>query len=178
MISAVDLLKGIAVGAQMHNIEVDGANGGLHTNYAGKAQAAVDALTKEGYDFVYIHVEAPDEMGHQGSVSDKIKAIENIDRQIIGPVTETLAEAGVNFRMLVLPDDPTPVRVRTTRKIRCRICCMTVQRAARERLHIQRRPEWHPVSEEKEGYRLIRHLLGTEENGEKGKTAGGKYADS
>ena len=94
MISAVDLLKGIAVGAQMHNIEVDGANGGLHTNYAGKAQAAVDALTKEGYDFVYIHVEAPDEMGHQGSVSDKIKAIENIDRQIIGPVTETLAEAG------------------------------------------------------------------------------------
>lgn len=113
MISAVDLLKGIAVGAQMHNIEVEGANGGLHTNYAGKAQAAVDALTKEACDFVYIHVEAPDEMGHQGSVNDKIKAIEQIDEQIIGPVAEQLTELGIEFRMLVLPDHPTPIRVRT-----------------------------------------------------------------
>lgn len=113
MISAVDLLKGIASGAQMHNIEVDGANGGLHTNYAGKAQAAVDALTKENYDFVYIHVEAPDEMGHQGSVDNKIKAIEYIDEQIIGPVTKQLSEFGIDFRMLVLPDHPTPIRVRT-----------------------------------------------------------------
>lgn len=113
MISAVDLLKGIAVGAQMHNIEVEGANGGLHTNYAGKAQAAVDALTGENYDFVYIHVEAPDEMGHQGSVRDKIKAIELIDEQIIGPVTEQLTGLGIDFRMLILPDHPTPIRVRT-----------------------------------------------------------------
>lgn len=113
MISAVDLLKGIAVGAKMHNIEVEGANGGLHTNYAGKAQAAVDALTKEDYEFVYIHVEAPDEMGHQGSLADKIKAIENIDEQIIGPVVKNLSESGTDFRMLVLPDHPTPVHVRT-----------------------------------------------------------------
>lgn len=113
MISAVDLLKGIAVGAQMHNIEVEGANGGLHTNYAGKAQAAINALTKEDYDFVYIHVEAPDEMGHQGRIHDKIKAIENIDAQIIGPVAETLKNLRVDFRMLVLPDHPTPIRVRT-----------------------------------------------------------------
>ncbi|MCU6748316.1 cofactor-independent phosphoglycerate mutase [Faecalicatena acetigenes] len=113
MISAVDLLKGIAVGAGMHNITVEGANGGLHTNYAGKAEAAVKALTEEGYDFVYIHVEAPDEMGHQGSVKDKIKAIEYIDAQIIGPVSEQIKEAGEEFRMLVLPDHPTPIRLRT-----------------------------------------------------------------
>ena len=113
MISAVDLLKGIAVGAGMHNITVEGANGGLHTNYAGKAKAAVEALTQEGYDFAYIHVEAPDEMGHQGSFENKITAIERIDAHIIGPVAEMLEEAGEDFRMLILPDHPTPVRVRT-----------------------------------------------------------------
>ncbi len=113
MISAVDLLKGIAVGARMHNIIVEGANGGLHTNYSGKADAAIKALTEDGYDFVYVHIEAPDEMGHQGSVEDKIKAIEYIDEKIIGPVTEALRNAGTDFRMLVLPDHPTPIRVRT-----------------------------------------------------------------
>ena len=79
MISAVDLLKGIAVGAGMRNIEVPGANGGLNTNYEGKAEAGVKALLEEGADFVYIHVEAPDEMGHQGSVERKVKAIEYLD---------------------------------------------------------------------------------------------------
>lgn len=113
MISAVDLLKGIAVGAQMDNISVEGANGGLHTNYAGKAQAAIDALTKEEYDFAYIHVEAPDEMGHQGLVDAKIEAIEKIDEHIIGPVADALAESGMDLRMLILPDHPTPIRVRT-----------------------------------------------------------------
>lgn len=113
MISAVDLLKGIAVGAGMHNISVEGATGGLNTNYAGKAGAAVQALTKDGFDFVYIHVEAPDEMGHQGKLGQKIKSIENIDSYIIGPVAEMLKEAKEDFRMLVLPDHPTPVRVRT-----------------------------------------------------------------
>lgn len=113
MISAVDLLKGIAVGAGMQNVYVEGANGGLHTNYAGKAQAAVDALTKGGCDFAYIHIEAPDEMGHQGNVQNKIKSIENIDSYIIGPVAESLKNAGEDFRMLVLPDHPTPISVRT-----------------------------------------------------------------
>lgn len=113
MISAVDLLKGIAVGAGMHNIIVEGANGGLHTNYAGKAQAAVKALTEDGFDFVYVHIEAPDEMGHQGSAENKIKAIEYIDNQVVGPVAEALRAAGTDFRMLILPDHPTPVRVRT-----------------------------------------------------------------
>lgn len=113
MISAVDLLKGIAVGAGMHNIKVEGANGGLHTNYNGKADAAVKALTEDGYDFAYIHVEAPDEMGHQGNTEHKIQSIEWIDTKIIGPVTERLVQAGIEFRMLVLPDHPTPIRVRT-----------------------------------------------------------------
>lgn len=113
MISAVDLLKGIAAGAGMHNISVEGANGGLHTNYAGKVKAAVEALTQEGYDFAYIHVEAPDEMGHQGSYKNKITAIENIDAYIIGPAAEMLEAAGEEFRMLILPDHPTPVSVRT-----------------------------------------------------------------
>ena len=113
MISAVDLLKGIAVGAGMHNITVEGANGGLHTNYAGKAEAAINALTKEGYEFVYIHVEAPDEMGHQGCLEAKIESIEKIDEHIIGPVADALKEAGEELRMLILPDHPTPIRVRT-----------------------------------------------------------------
>lgn len=113
MISAVDLLKGIAVGAEMHNIIVEGANGGLHTNYRGKGEAAVKALTEDGYDFVYVHIEAPDEMGHQGSAEDKISAIEYIDDQVVGPVTEKLDKAGVDYRMLIMPDHPTPVRVRT-----------------------------------------------------------------
>lgn len=113
MISAVDLLKGIAVGAGMDNISVEGANGGLHTNYEGKARAAVKALRLDGYDFAYIHVEAPDEMGHQGSVERKIQAIENLDQRVIRLVKEGLDEANVPYRMLVLPDHPTPIRVRT-----------------------------------------------------------------
>lgn len=113
MISAVDLLKGIAVGTDMYNITVEGVNGGLHTNYEGKAQAAVDALLKEGYDFAYIHVEAPDEMGHQGSVEKKIKAIEYLDARVIAPVKEALDASGEDYRMLVLPDHPTPICVKT-----------------------------------------------------------------
>ena len=113
MISAVDLLKGIAVGAEMTNIHVEGANGGLNTNYEGKARAAVDALTKKGYDFAYIHVEAPDEMGHQGSVERKTEAIQYLDQRVIRPVKEGLDAFGEPYRMLILPDHPTPVSVRT-----------------------------------------------------------------
>lgn len=113
MISAVDLLKGIAVGAGMDNITVEGANGGLHTNYEGKAQAAADALLKDGYDFVYIHVEAPDEMGHQGSVEKKVQAIEFLDERVIKYVKEQMDAAGADYRMLVLPDHPTPICART-----------------------------------------------------------------
>lgn len=113
MISAVDLLKGIAVGAGMGVAEVEGANGGLHTNYEGKAQAAVKGLLEQGYDFVYIHVEAPDEMGHQGSAEKKVQAIEYLDNRVIRPVAEAMDASGEDYRLLILPDHPTPVRVRT-----------------------------------------------------------------
>lgn len=113
MISAVDLLKGIAVGAGMDNIIVPGADGTLHTNYEGKANAAIKALTEDGYDFAYIHVEAPDEMGHQGSVERKIKAVENLDGRVIKTVVEGLKKSGEPFRVIVTPDHPTPIRLRT-----------------------------------------------------------------
>ena len=113
MISAVDLLKGIAVGADMKVVEVEGANGGLDTNYEGKAEAAVKVLTEDGYDFVYVHVEAPDEMGHQGSVEKKVKAIENLDERVIRPIVQGMGDAGEDYRLLVLPDHPTPICIRT-----------------------------------------------------------------
>ncbi len=113
MISAVDLLKGIAVGAGMDNISVEGANGGLHTNYEGKAMAAVKALCDDDYDFAYIHVEAPDEMGHQGSVERKVQAIENLDKRVIKIVLEECEKKHVDLRMMILPDHPTPITLRT-----------------------------------------------------------------
>ena len=113
MISAVDLLKGIAVGAGMGVANVEGANGGLHTNYEGKTDAAVKALLEDGYDFAYIHVEAPDEMGHQGSVEKKVKAVENLDERVIKRLCDALDAQNVEYRMLVMPDHPTPIRIRT-----------------------------------------------------------------
>lgn len=113
MVSAVDLLKGIAVGAGMGVAQVEGANAGLNTNYEGKVTAAVKALLQDGYDFSYIHIEAPDEMGHQGSVERKIKAIEYLDSRVIGPVVQKMEDAKEKFRLLVLPDHPTPIRART-----------------------------------------------------------------
>ena len=128
MISAVDLLKGIAVGAGMDNIVVEGANGGLHTNYEGKARAAVKALTEGGYDFAYIHVEAPDEMGHQGSVERKIQAIENLDQRVIRLVREGMDASGEAYRLMVLPT----IRRRSVSElipaIRFPIFCMTALR--------------------------------------------------
>lgn len=113
MISAVDLLKGIAVGAGMGVSIVEGANGGLHTNYEGKTKAAVKALLEDGYDFAYIHVEAPDEMGHQGSIEKKLQAVEYLDQRVIDPLTKALDEAHTDYRLMVLPDHPTPIRLRT-----------------------------------------------------------------
>ena len=116
MISAVDLLKGLAVGSEMDKILVEGANGGLHTNYEGKANAAADALLNHGYDFAYVHVEAPDEMGHQGLLNEKIESIEYLDKRVTRLIVEALEKAGEDYRILVLPDHPTPIRVRTHTK--------------------------------------------------------------
>ena len=116
MVSAVDLLKGIAVGAKMRNLDVEGANGGLDTNYKGKAEAALEALLEKGDDFAYIHVEAPDEMGHQGNTEHKIQAIEYLDDPVVRIVNEGLEKAGEDFRMLIGPDHPTPIAIRTHTK--------------------------------------------------------------
>lgn len=113
MVSAVDLLKGIAAGAGMKCAVVEGANGGLHTNYTGKAQAAVKALVEEDFDFAYIHIEAPDEMGHQGNIKDKLSAIEYVDKKVLKVVADGLSKAGEDFRLLLLPDHPTPIEMRT-----------------------------------------------------------------
>ena len=113
MISAVDLLKGIAVGTGMKVCTVENATGSIDTNWEGKAQAAVDALLKDGSDFAYIHLEAPDEMGHQGLTEEKITSIEYLDSRVIAPVKRAMEQAGEDFRMLILPDHPTPIRVRT-----------------------------------------------------------------
>ena len=159
MISAVDLLKGIAVGTEMGNIAVEGANGGLHTNYEGKAAAAVSALLKDGYDFAYIHVEAPDEMGHQGSLEKKLQAIEYLDTRVIQRVKDSMEESGEAYRMLILPDHPTPVSVKThtadpvpyllydSRKQEERDCVYNEAEALRQGNLIQ------------EGYRLIEKLF-------------------
>ena len=113
MISAVDLLKGIAVGAGMDTVDVPGANGSLETNYEGKADAAIRALLEDGKDFAYIHVEGPDEMGHQGNIGHKILSIEYLDSRLIARVKTAMDASGEPYRMLILPDHPTPIRCRT-----------------------------------------------------------------
>ncbi|MDO4517569.1 MAG: cofactor-independent phosphoglycerate mutase, partial [Bacillota bacterium] len=113
MVSAVDLLKGIAVGAGMQVCQVEGATGSIDTNWEGKAQAAIDALLKDGCDFVYIHVEAPDEMAHQGLAEEKVRSIEYLDSRVLAPVWNAMKEAGEECRILVLPDHPNLLRLRT-----------------------------------------------------------------
>lgn len=159
MISAVDLLKGIAVGAEMKNIIVDGADGTLETNYEGKAQAAVDALTKDGYDFAYIHVEAPDEMGHQGSLERKVKAIHYLDQRVIKPVYEQLTEAGVDFRMLVCPDHPTPIAVRTHTSDPIPYMIYDSTKEEAHSWNYNEKDAKASGNDIKEGYRMIDHLL-------------------
>ena len=113
MISAVDLLKGIAVGAGMKVYQVPGATGSIDTNYEGKADAAAQALLRDGCDFAYVHVEAPDEMGHQGLVAEKVKSIEYLDSRLIARLKKAMDDSGEEYRMLILPDHPTPIRLRT-----------------------------------------------------------------
>lgn len=112
VISAVDLIKGIGLCAGMESIDVEGATGNVHTNYTGKANAAIDAY-KRGRDLVYLHVEAPDECGHRAELENKILSVEKIDELILTPVYEYLKQSGEAFSILVLPDHPTPICKRT-----------------------------------------------------------------
>ena len=110
MISAVDLLRGIGKFTGMDVIKVEGATGYIDTNFDGKAQAAVDAL-KSGKDFVYIHVEAPDECGHRNEVDNKVKAISLIDEKILGKLLDEFKDEDI--KILICPDHPTPLELRT-----------------------------------------------------------------
>lgn len=159
MISAVDLLKGIGVGTSMKNVIVEGANGGLHTNYEGKAKAALNALLEDGYDFAYIHVEAPDEMGHQGLLPEKIQAIEWLDEKIVKVVTEGLDEAGEAYRMLILPDHPTPIRARTHTAGPVPYVLYDSKKNTDSQLIYSERTAQDTGNVWKEGYQLIDYLL-------------------
>ena len=159
MISAVDLWKGIAVGADMDRSIGEGANGGLHTNYEGRADAAIHALLEDGYDFAYVHVEAPDEMGHMGSVTDKITAIENVDGRVVARITEAMDRSGEDYRLMILPDHPTPICVRTHTSEPVPYMIYDSRKAI-DGIHTYNEKEaakstciW------KDGYRLIDHLL-------------------
>lgn len=112
IISAVDLLKGIAKCADMEAPEVDGATGYIDTNFEGKAEAAVEAL-KNGCDFAYIHLEAPDECGHRNEPENKVKAIEMIDSRVLPIVLDGLSKIGEDYKIMVLPDHPTPIVTQT-----------------------------------------------------------------
>lgn len=159
MISAVDLLKGIAVGTSMKVIQVEGANGGLNTNYEGKAQAALDVLTKDGYDFVYVHLEGPDEMGHQGSVEKKVKAIEYLDSRIIKPIVDGLKAAGEDFRMVILPDHPTPIEIRTHSAEEVPYLLYDSTKERSETWHYNEREAAATDNYIAEGHKLIEYLL-------------------
>lgn len=112
VISAVDLIKGIAKCAGMTSIDVEGATGNCETNWVGKAHAALDAIL-DGYDFVYLHMEAPDEMGHQGKPEKKKKAVETIDKVVVSFLRDELQKRGIDYRMLIMPDHPTPISLKT-----------------------------------------------------------------
>lgn len=110
VISAVDLIKGIGIACGMKSVDVEGATGNIHTNFKGKALAALKEL-KEGRDFVYIHVEAPDECGHQGQLKEKVRSIELIDKDVLGVLLQGLE--GEAFSLMLLPDHPTPIAIKT-----------------------------------------------------------------
>ncbi len=112
VISAVDLIKGIGLCAGMASVDVEGATGTVHTNFAGKAKAIMAEFDR-GQDFVYAHFEAPDECGHQKDIPNKVKSIELIDEKIVGPMVQYFEEKGEPYSIMVLPDHPTPLKIRT-----------------------------------------------------------------
>ena len=166
MISAVDLLKGIAVGAGMKVYNVPGATGSIDTNWEGKAQAAIDALLKDGCDYAYIHVEAPDEMGHQGRMEDKVKSIEYLDSRLIARVKQAMEAAGEDYRMLILPDHPTPLRIRThtSNPVPYLLYDSTHEQKKRERFTEE--SARNADNFEPNGYKLLERFLAKQEGGD------------
>ncbi|NLO22451.1 MAG: cofactor-independent phosphoglycerate mutase [Syntrophomonadaceae bacterium] len=111
VVAAVDLVKGLGISAGLESVEVPGATGAIETNFAGKARAALDEL-KRGQDFVYMHIESPDESGHQGSLKQKLWSIERIDQEVVGMIIDEL-EQFQDLRVMIVPDHPTPLSIRT-----------------------------------------------------------------
>ena len=111
-ISAVDLIKGIALCAGLGSVDVEGATGTMHTNFKGKADAAIREF-RSGKDFVYVHLEGPDECSHQGDMDGKLTCLHDIDQKIVKPIVEALREDGEDFKVLVVPDHRTPLAIRT-----------------------------------------------------------------
>lgn len=160
VIAAVDLIKGIAKTAGMKVYEVEGATGGIETNFSGKAQACVKALLEDNMDYIYLHIESPDECGHKGDLKAKIHSIETIDCEVVGFIVSSLKQAGIDFRLLVTPDHPTPISIKThardpipffiydsTRELPNAITCYCEKEAKNTGLIIEK------------GYTLINHLL-------------------
>jgi len=159
MISAVDLLKGIAVGAGLDAPEIPGATGSLHTNYEGKVQTAIDALLNEGKDFVYIHLEAPDEMGHQGLMAEKVQSIEYLDSRIVKPLVEALEASGEDFRLYIVPDHATPVAIRTHNTDPVPYILYDSRRQARRLAHYNEKEAAATGIFEPNGHRMMEKLL-------------------
>ena len=111
VVSAVDLVKGIGILAGLNSVEVEGATGNIHTNFKGKALAALEQL-ESGCDFVYLHIEAPDECGHRYEIENKVRSIELIDEQVVGTILKGLQKYE-DYKILILPDHPTPLSLRT-----------------------------------------------------------------
>lgn len=114
VVAAVDLVKGLGISAGLNSVEVPGATGAIETNFAGKARAALDEL-KGGQDFAYVHIESPDESGHQGSLKNKLWSIEQIDREVVGRLIEEMGQFQ-DLRVMIVPDHPTPLSIRTHSK--------------------------------------------------------------
>ncbi|MDD4954389.1 MAG: cofactor-independent phosphoglycerate mutase [Candidatus Omnitrophica bacterium] len=159
VISAVDLIKGLGICAGLRSIDVEGATGNIHTNFAGKAQAAVNEL-KDGQDFVYVHLEAPDECGHRFEMENKVKSIEYIDSQVVKPIIEGLEKMGEDYSLMLLPDHPTPLALRThtAEPVPYLIYRSTAPKASPGQVY----DEFYPSKTGNyyaEGYRLMDHFL-------------------
>ena len=108
----MDLIKGIAICAGLSSVDVEGATGTLHTNFKGKADAAIREF-RDGKDFVYVHLEGPDECSHQGDMEGKLKCLHDIDQKVLAPIVEALRADGEDFKILEVPDHRTPLAIRT-----------------------------------------------------------------
>ena len=159
VVSAVDLIKGIGVCAGLDIIEVEGATGNVHTNFDGKAKAAISSLDG-GADFVYVHLEAPDEAGHRHEIENKVKAIEFIDEKIVAPIAEHLKKKGEDFAMLIMPDHPTPLAIKTHSRepVPYVVYCSKDEKSGKERSYTEKEAEKTGIFIE-DGYKIIEKLF-------------------